>query len=110
MGRVPENRTFPNKIFWKDLCVLSLSVAPPGGDNMSQPTNACFTYGILPEWTQWSRHPGGPKLKAQFFAKVDVREVIMIDLQGFPTTSQHQTLQNAYDGLRRRAHISESVS
>jgi hypothetical protein len=28
----------------------------------------------------WSKHPDGPKLKAQFFAKVDVWEVIMVDL------------------------------
>jgi hypothetical protein len=31
----------------------------------------------------------------------------MVDLQGFPTTSQHQMLQNAYNGLPWGTYLQE---
>ena len=77
---------------------------------MFRPTNACFVYGILPEWAQWSKHSGGPELKAQLFAKIDVREAIVVGLQCFPNDLAAPDAANAYGRSRRGAHISESVS
>ena len=51
-----------------------------GRDNMFRPINARYAYGVLLAWNDQTNGPD----HGDIFAKDDIREAIMIDLEGFP--------------------------